>query len=268
MVESTAAEGRINGDGDEAGDGAGDEEEREGPPINWIKLSVSFRLDPKILPLSLGAEMLFVSLLLTSRQCGSKGVLTWDQVRASAGKVRGQRRACDELVSAQLLSYDGSTSTYRVLKYWKWNSEGAAEPPRRTVEPAGRKAKAIDNGKIPPRGRARAPRGASYDREEEKREEEKEPNRTPPGSVRLGSAPDARRDAEGDARPARRAGGEVVGSSEIDPRALARAEVEKGRKLNPAAGRKFNYRPELPSREPTAFQSVMAKMDEALDGSE
>lgn len=267
MVESTAAEGRGNDDGDGVGDG----EEREGPPTNWIKLSASFRKDDKVLGLTLGAEMLFISLLLESRLCGYRGVFTWAQVRASAGKVRNQRSACEELVSAQLLAYDGSTSTYRIPRYWKWSAEGVPEAPRRTAEPAGRKAKSIDNGKSRPRAAARASAlpatpGPSYDREEESRVEV--PNRTPSGSVRLGTAPDARRDAEGDARPARRAGGEVVGSSEIDPRALARAEVEKGRKLNPAAGRKFNYRPELPSREPTAFQSVMAKMDEALDGSE
>jgi hypothetical protein len=42
----------------------------------------------------------------------------------------------------------------------------------------------------------------------------------------------------------------------------AKSEAEKGRRNNPAAGRQFSYRPQVPSPEPSDFRKVMDRLTE------
>jgi hypothetical protein len=241
MVGSTVPQGPENG-------------------IEWFYLSTQYRYDARVMKVSMQAELLLVRMLALSSWLDTSGRLSAEQVRLCGRGMRKLLSRCDELMTVLLLSYDTLTATYWLVCYTEFARPCYPEKRPTPSKAAGRSRKSIDDSKPQPRARAQAPAREVH-----------VPNRTPSGSVRLGTASQAPLDTNGalgaDVQT-RRADAEVVDSSEIDPRAFARAEIERGRKNNPAAGRKFSYRPERPDREPTGFQTALARMDELLGGSE
>ncbi|MET1007368.1 MAG: hypothetical protein ABWX96_17595 [Propionibacteriaceae bacterium] len=77
---------------------------RDQRPVGWFKLSSAYYADGKIVPLSMGAEILFLRILALASSTSSGGLLTMDQISLVGHKLRSVQKAVDELVEADLLA--------------------------------------------------------------------------------------------------------------------------------------------------------------------
>lgn len=229
----------------------------------WFKLSNTYHLDPKILQVSAGAELLFVRALALCDATQSNGRVSAEQVRVIARGMRSLRACCAELVGVLLWSYvddvQGHCGGYVVLAYNKWvgtmptRQEENPDQPEKSIE-----VRSMDRPRAGARGNARV---------KTDRQTDKDSIRSPSGSDRMESARAAPRDAGGATQPAPNNDGDPDTLGGLTGPEAARAAIAKGRKNNPyATGRDVQFRRTewIPKQEPSRHEANMAAFGELL----
>jgi hypothetical protein len=231
----------------------------------FVPLQANYFMDEAIKAVGNRGELAYLRSLAVAKLVDRDGELSLHQL----GPVKARIRQWDDVVGALLehkLWLPAQTLQGYCIRSWQEHNESRVEREVANALEATRRELARERAgmskPIDVSGRT-----ASRKRREEKRE--LGTDRTPSGSVRSVPARAAPRTAEGAARPAPGpAAGEVVMSeTDIGPpdgmtaAEWARMEAEKGRQKNPAAGRQFSYRPQLPTSEPTGFQQVMDRLN-------
>jgi hypothetical protein len=222
----------------------------------WFALPIAFARDPKLLSVPPATRYLFLELVALALEMDSGGRIDGVQLMSCGRGMRGLRSHCGRLSVALLLRYDPLEDAYYILDDTKWLRRRQQSDTKATVERHQGDTKATSRKSVsaaptgghsgwteetPPRG------GARVEKERKKEREE----RTPSGSVRSSSAQAAPRVAGGAAQPTpeprQPLPGEDLGDPDgpiiVDGRKLrgaeliahVRAEVENGRKKNPAA---------------------------------
>ena len=87
----------------------------------WAALSSRYYLDDKIIQVGVQAEVIYVRSLAFCAASSSDGWLSVEQTSLLCRGVRGQRRAIDALVSAELWKIDSERGGYIVANWLKWN---------------------------------------------------------------------------------------------------------------------------------------------------
>lgn len=82
-------------------------------PGGWFKLSAAYYLDPKILRVSGGAELLFVRMLALCSATASGGRVSGEQLLFLGRGIRSVRATIDELIEADLIMNVLQTQRYR-----------------------------------------------------------------------------------------------------------------------------------------------------------
>lgn len=220
-------------------------EEGELPAYEWAKVPVNIGRNPALDGVPATSRWLFVALLSEVWGCQPAGQFTYSQAFTLKASQRGLPELLKPLLDKGLIGVVGpaaqplsnqvdgdcaaraataqsprshsavtaqSRSTFVILNYAYWSCGGPGVSPAQGTKDHHRKN---DGGRSPSRARPR----------EEKRREETLTDRTPSGSVRSVSAPDA---APRDARSAaQRPAGGVVASGDLAA-TVAEVIVEKG----------------------------------------
>ena len=232
---------------------------------SWFRLPHNWEMDETLIGLPDGAKLLFIKVIAFCDSMGSEGVLTGAQLQTLASRMTRGRQSVERLLSSGCLLVDPPLSprSQSVVPPLSSGCYSAAPPlpvgsQRVVVANAARwflvvnPPKTISAGKNTNRAPKKAedePRGGA--REKTDRQTDREEERTPSGSVRSSSAQAAPRVAGGAAQPApqerRMLPGEDLGDPDgpivVNGRKLrgaeliahVRAEVENGRRKNPAA---------------------------------
>lgn len=235
------------------------------PKGTWVRLQASAYMDPAILKITSGAELVFYRSLMFSALTGSSGLIPAVNVLMLVRGVSKHRRS----IVRQLLDHglwtacggtvDGSeqADAYLITNFLKYNPEAAWEE-----NTAGQRR----NG-----GGSRAGRGPSKARRSDVDETPRArgndtndtdggSNRTPSGSVRLEPAQAAPRSADGAAQPAPT---DEVGLAADEAQASIRETIAKTRA-------KWRNDPVPPvdriaeHRDPEADAAFMAKLGERM----
>jgi hypothetical protein len=209
---------------------------------SWFRLPYNWDMDETLIGVPEGTKLLFAKIIEFCHSMGSDGTLTIAQLKSLSERYTRGKQSVDRLLASGALLVNSplspggwsvsspaqSVSIANAVRWLPVNNASKSIPP-------------VQNHNRAPKEPDSVPRGGA--RVKKEREIEREEERTPSGSVRSSSAPAAPRVAGGATQPSLedqeksgvapgKNGGTLSRSAAI---ALAKENIAKGRKNNPAA---------------------------------